>query len=77
MEDRFGKVMIDNLMQRHCMLAGVDACKSLESQMSRFTDEGWHDASAMDMNLVYNKLPHAHIERFISLYTLREPGTPT
>lgn len=32
--DRFGQVMIENLQRRHCNLAGVEVCRSLDSQVS-------------------------------------------
>ncbi|XP_059271075.1 leucine carboxyl methyltransferase 1 isoform X4 [Mustela nigripes] len=32
MDDRFGQIMIENLRRRQCDLAGVQTCKSLESQ---------------------------------------------
>jgi [phosphatase 2A protein]-leucine-carboxy methyltransferase len=32
MDDRFGQIMIENLRRRQCDLAGVETCKSLESQ---------------------------------------------
>lgn len=33
MGDRFGQVMIENLQRRHCNLAGVEICHSLDSQV--------------------------------------------
>lgn len=33
MGDRFGQIMIENLRRRQCDLAGVEICKSLESQV--------------------------------------------
>lgn len=33
MDDRFGQIMIENLRRRQCDLAGVETCKSLESQV--------------------------------------------
>lgn len=35
MGDRFGKVMIDNLLSRGCALAGVDHCMSVDTQKAR------------------------------------------
>ena len=35
MNDRFGEVMLSNLRQRACSLAGVDSCISLDTQISR------------------------------------------
>lgn len=34
MSDRFGQVMIENLQRRQCILAGAEACQSLESQVT-------------------------------------------
>lgn len=36
MDDRFGQIMIENLRRRQCDLAGVETCKSLESQVRAF-----------------------------------------
>lgn len=33
MADRFGQIMIENLQRRQCNLAGVEVCRSLESQV--------------------------------------------
>lgn len=33
MDDRFGQIMIEHLRRRQCDLAGVETCKSLESQV--------------------------------------------
>lgn len=35
MNDRFGDVMLNNLRLRGCSLAGVEACISLDTQISR------------------------------------------
>lgn len=37
MSDRFGQVMIENLQRRQCTLAGVEACQSLDSQVTART----------------------------------------
>lgn len=34
MSDRFGQVMIENLQRRQCTLAGVEACQTLDSQVT-------------------------------------------
>lgn len=34
MRDRFGQVMIENLQRRQCTLAGVEACQTLDSQVT-------------------------------------------
>ena len=36
MGDRFGEVMVENLKQRDCELAGVEHCGSLQTQMDRY-----------------------------------------
>lgn len=36
MADRFGDIMIENLKSRDCFLAGVEHCKSLETQKQRW-----------------------------------------
>ena len=36
MSDRFGEVMLNNLLSRGCLLAGVEACVSLKSQEERY-----------------------------------------
>lgn len=35
MQDKFGQVMLSNLRNRGCLLAGVENCESLESQQQR------------------------------------------
>lgn len=35
LDDRFGDVMLNNLHSRGCDLAGVEACKSLDTQVDR------------------------------------------
>lgn len=35
MSDNFGRIMLDNLRNRGCQLAGVDACLSTQTQMDR------------------------------------------
>lgn len=72
MDDRFGQVMISNLLQRQCVLAGVSVCKSLESQSQRFKDQSWDDAISLDMNTMYHKLPYKDIERIESLEFMDE-----
>lgn len=57
MNDRFGDVMLGNLRARGCSLAGVDACTSLDTQIQRFVNCGWHGARAWDMVQIYHSLP--------------------
>ncbi|XP_049645497.1 leucine carboxyl methyltransferase 1 [Suncus etruscus] len=72
MNDRFGQIMIENLRRRHCDLAGVETCKSLESQKERLLLNGWETALAMDMMELYNRLPRAEVRRIESLEFLDE-----
>ncbi|KAL6095306.1 lcmt1 [Pungitius sinensis] len=72
MGDRFGQVMVENLQRRQCSLAGVEACRSLDSQKERFLKTGWEHADALDMMAVYSRLPHADMERMESLEFLDE-----
>lgn len=39
MNDNFGHIMLDNLRNRGCQLAGVDACLSSQTQMDRSDDQ--------------------------------------
>lgn len=63
MNDRFGSVMLDNLLSRGCLLSGVSACKDTESQISRFTSNGWQNAICLNMNEVYSLLPREDVSR--------------
>ncbi|XP_046943819.1 leucine carboxyl methyltransferase 1 homolog isoform X1 [Lynx rufus] len=63
MDDRFGQIMIENLRRRQCDLAGVETCKSLESQKERLLSNGWETASAVNMMVVYSRLPQAEASR--------------
>ncbi|XP_044836466.1 leucine carboxyl methyltransferase 1 isoform X2 [Mauremys mutica] len=72
MADRFGQIMIENLQRRQCSLAGVEACKSLESQRERLLLNGWETANAIDMMKVYSCLPQADVRRIEGLEFLDE-----
>ncbi|XP_032624382.1 leucine carboxyl methyltransferase 1 isoform X2 [Chelonoidis abingdonii] len=72
MTDRFGQIMIENLQRRQCSLAGVEACKSLESQRERLLLNGWETANAIDMMKVYSCLPQAEVRRIEGLEFLDE-----
>uniref|UniRef100_V9L7F0 Leucine carboxyl methyltransferase 1 n=1 Tax=Callorhinchus milii TaxID=7868 RepID=V9L7F0_CALMI len=72
MTDRFGQVMIENLHRRQCNLAGVDFCKTLDTQKDRFLLNGWDQADALDMMDVYNSLPQADVQRIELLEFLDE-----
>lgn len=72
MSDRFGQVMIENLLRRQCTLAGVELCQSLDSQRERFLKTGWEQASALDMMTVYGVLPQDDVARMERLEFLDE-----
>ncbi|ELW66271.1 Leucine carboxyl methyltransferase 1 [Tupaia chinensis] len=72
MDDRFGQIMIENLRRRQCDLAGVEICKSLQSQKERLLSNGWETASAVDMMELYSRLPRAEVSRIESLEFLDE-----
>ncbi|XP_066239477.1 leucine carboxyl methyltransferase 1 [Saccopteryx leptura] len=72
MDDRFGQIMIENLRRRQCDLAGVETCKSLESQRDRLLSNGWEAASAVNMMELYNRLPRTEVSRIESLEFLDE-----
>ena len=50
--DRFGQVMLDNLLSRGCVLAGAAACQDKNTQIQRFTGNGWDNAQCWNMNEV-------------------------
>ncbi|KAL9835997.1 leucine carboxyl methyltransferase 1 isoform 1-T2 [Geothlypis trichas] len=72
MRDRFGQIMIENLQRRHCTLAGVELCSSLDSQRERLLGSGWDNAHAVDMMKVYSFLPQADVKRIEALEFLDE-----
>ncbi|XP_077357755.1 leucine carboxyl methyltransferase 1 isoform X1 [Festucalex cinctus] len=72
MSDRFGQVMIENLQRRQCTLAGVEVCRSLDSQKDRFLRSGWDHADALDMVTVYSMLPQEDVARIERLEFLDE-----
>ncbi|KAM9599094.1 leucine carboxyl methyltransferase 1 isoform 2-T2 [Morphnus guianensis] len=72
MTDRFGQIMIENLQRRQCNLAGVEICRSLDSQRERLLLNGWETARAIDMMKVYSFLPQADVKRIEGLEFLDE-----
>ena len=47
--DRFGKVMLDNLASRGIQLKGIQAFPTLQSQIQRFISTGWQNANAITL----------------------------
>ncbi|XP_036983319.2 leucine carboxyl methyltransferase 1 isoform X2 [Artibeus jamaicensis] len=72
MDDRFGQIMIEHLRRRQCDLAGVETCKSLESQKERLLSNGWETASAVNMMELYSRLPRTEVSRIEALEFLDE-----
>jgi len=72
MQDRFGGVMLENLMARGCQLSGVAACRDKESQEGRFTEQGWDSATCWNMNEVYGLLPQGDVARVEAIERLDE-----
>nr|KAF6489808.1 leucine carboxyl methyltransferase 1 [Molossus molossus] len=72
MDDRFGQIMIENLRRRQCDLAGVETCKSLDSQKERLLANGWETAAAVNMMELYSRLPQTEVSRIESLEFLDE-----
>lgn len=72
MNDIFGDVMLNNLRSRGCNLAGIAACKNLETQKDRFINSGWQGSKAWDMVQVYYALPSTERQRIESIEFLDE-----
>nr|CAD7444588.1 unnamed protein product [Timema bartmani] len=72
MDDRFGNMMTSNLRARGCLLAGVNACKSLDSQKQRFVQAGWDGAQAWDMVDVYSALSSSERHKMEQIELLDE-----
>lgn len=73
MKDRFGDIMLANMIARHCDLMGVDACESLESQVERFSCNGLTYTKAWTLSNIFNNhLLPAEIERIEQIELLDE-----
>jgi len=71
--DPFGKVMVENLMQRGCPLLSIFDYPTLESQRARYTQRGWDQAFAGSMNEIYSKhLDQKDVERIHKLEMMDE-----
>ena len=56
LNDRFGQIMLQNLIVRGCGLEGASACDSKDTLINRFTSNGWNGAKCWTMNEVYSEL---------------------
>eukprot|EP00747_Dinoflagellata_sp_TGD_P166217 gnl/TRDRNA2_/TRDRNA2_188668_c0_seq1.p1 gnl/TRDRNA2_/TRDRNA2_188668_c0~~gnl/TRDRNA2_/TRDRNA2_188668_c0_seq1.p1 ORF type:complete len:360 (+),score=51.66 gnl/TRDRNA2_/TRDRNA2_188668_c0_seq1:126-1205(+) len=54
--DRFGKVMVENLKQRGCPLLSIHDFPTLEAQRDRYLQRGWGQCQLSDMNQVHETL---------------------
>jgi len=61
LNDRFGAVMLENLVQRGCGLDGINACLSKKTQMDRFEAAGFKSINCSDMYEIYRALPNRDI----------------
>lgn len=53
--DAFGKVMVENLMQRGCPLLSIFDYPSHDAQRERYTQRGWQRCVLTDMRQVYER----------------------
>jgi len=53
--DRFGKVMVENLMQRGCPLLSIFDYPSLDAQQNRYMANGWEHVVIRDMKEMYDR----------------------
>jgi len=71
--DPFGKVMVDNLMQRGCPLLSIFDYPTLDAQRQRYLDRGWDQCNLADMKEVYERhLDRKDVERIHRLELLDE-----
>ncbi|KAH9530493.1 hypothetical protein CY35_20G005600 [Sphagnum magellanicum] len=54
-DDAFGQQMLRNLESRGCPLLGLRDTPTLESKEKRFTELGWQNAVALDMDSIYHE----------------------
>lgn len=73
MSDRFSEIMLASMNARHCDLMGVDACKSLKTQMDRFQANGLKHTKGWSLLEIFNKcLLPSSIERISKIEFLDE-----
>merc|ERR1712050_675825 len=71
--DPFGKVMVENMMQRGCPLLSIHDYPSIAAQRDRYQQRGWQHCTFADMNEVYSKhLDQKDVERIQRLELLDE-----
>jgi len=73
LSDKFGEIMLYNMQQRSCKLAGSDACSSIESQITRFKTNGFTSCQCITLTDFYlTKLDKKERQRIESLEFLDE-----
>ncbi len=71
--DKFGEIMLFNMQQRACKLAGSDVCSSIESQLVRFGEAGFDIRQCITLTDFYlNRLDREERERVEALEFLDE-----
>lgn len=71
--DAFGKVMVENLLNRGCPLLSIFEYPTLELQKERYLSRGWERAWAASMNDVYSRyLDQKDVERIHKLEMMDE-----
>ncbi|VDL19793.1 unnamed protein product [Hymenolepis diminuta] len=63
MLDKFGEIMRSHFRDRSCELPGLDACGSLDVQITRFKNVGWTEVRAWTINDVFGSLPPEVVQR--------------
>lgn len=73
LSDKFGEIMLYNMQQRACKLAGSDVCASIDSQLTRFGKAGFKIVQCITLTDFYlNRLEKAERERIEGLEFLDE-----
>ncbi|KAJ1305954.1 hypothetical protein OPQ81_010670 [Rhizoctonia solani] len=73
LQDSFGKVLKDNLKARHIELPGVDAFPTLDSQISRYTNNGFSHSKGRTLRGIRREnIPVSELQRISRLEHLDE-----
>ncbi|KAG8732448.1 carboxy methyl transferase for protein phosphatase 2A [Ceratobasidium sp. 423] len=73
LQDSFGKVLKDNLKARHIELPGVDAFPTLDSQVSRYTNNGFSHSNGRTLKSIRREnIPVSELQRISRLEHLDE-----
>lgn len=73
LRDKFGEIMLYNMQQRACKLAGSEVCNSVESQLNRFALAGFDVLQCITLTDFYlNRLDRKERDRIEGLEFLDE-----